>query len=82
MEVPGINAVSRTVKTLVEELTATEDEMQWQSRRCRGRPSICIRESELCNLLELRFTQVEITIYLVAQPELCEDESWSMGYRK
>ena len=59
-EVSDINQVVQNVRILVEELTAVEDEMERQTRRCKGRPAIYITKSELQNLLELRFTQVEI----------------------
>lgn len=60
ISVPIITELITAIKILVEELTAIEDEMQKQNR-CRGRPIICIKESELKYLLELRFTQVQIS---------------------
>ena len=59
MQVPGISEVAENIKTLIEVLNGIEDQLQRQSR-CRGRPAIRITEHELCNLLELHFTQVEI----------------------
>ena len=58
---PGITQVIQSIRTLVVELNAVEDEAQRQVRRCRGRPEIVITEPELRNLLELQFTQVEIS---------------------
>ena len=58
---PGITGVIQRVRTLVVELNAVEDEAQRQARRCIGRPEIVITEPELRNLLELQFTQVEIS---------------------
>ena len=49
------------VRILVVELNAVEDEAQRQVRRGRGRPEVVITEPELRNLLELQFTQVEIS---------------------
>ena len=46
-----------------------EDEAQRQVRRCRGRPEILITESELWNLLELQFTQVEISKLYGCSPQ-------------
>lgn len=60
IEVPGFNQVVENIKIIVQELTAIEDEMQRDSRRRRGRPTIRITAVELRNLLELHFTQAEI----------------------
>ena len=56
---PEFNEVLHSIRALVEEMIALEDETQRQSR-CRGRPRIEITEAELLNLIELQFTQVEI----------------------
>ena len=39
---PGITQVIQSIRTLVVELNAVEDEAQRQVRRCRGRPEIVI----------------------------------------
>lgn len=57
---PGVNQVICNVRALIDELKETEDEMQRSYHRSKGRPKIQIAEHELLNLLELRFTQVEI----------------------
>lgn len=56
---PEINQVLHSVRELVDEMIALEDETQRQSRY-RGRPKVEITEADLLNLLELQFTQVEI----------------------
>ena len=55
-----INQAIYNVRNLVDELKEMEDEMYRNRHRSRGRPKIEITENELQNLLELRFTQVEI----------------------
>ena len=60
LDFPGINQVIYNVGNLVDELKEMEDEMHRSHHRSRGRPKIQITEHELLNLLELRFTQVEI----------------------
>ena len=60
LDFPGINQVIYNVRNLVDELKEMEDEMHRSHHRSRGRPKIQITEHELLNLLELRFTQVEI----------------------
>ena len=59
MEFLGISQVIQSVRTVME-LNAAEDEAQRQLRR-RGRPEIVITRQELQNLLNLQFTQVEIS---------------------
>ena len=61
VDFPGITQVIQSIRTLVVEFNAVEDEAQRQVRRCRGRPEVVITEPELRNLLELQFTQVEIS---------------------
>ena len=60
IEIPGFNQVAENIKFILQELTAIEDEMQRDNRRCRGRPTIRITAIELRHLLELHFSQVEI----------------------
>ena len=55
----GFSGVVESVQELVEELKNIQDDREVTSRT-KGRPSISIRESELKNLLEMQFTQVEI----------------------
>lgn len=61
VDFPGITRVAHIVRNLVVDLNEVEDEAQRQVRRCRGRPEIAITQPELQNLLELQFTQVEIS---------------------
>lgn len=62
VEVSDFNQITENIKAILQELTAIEDMMQRESQRCtRGRPTICITEPQLQNLLELHFSQVEIT---------------------
>ena len=60
IDFPGINQIIHSIRNLVDELKEMEDEMYRNRHRSRGRPKIQITEYELQNLLELRFTQVEI----------------------
>ena len=61
VEVTGFNQVTENIKAIVQDLASIEDEMQRDNRCCRGRPTICITEAELRNLIELHFSQVEIS---------------------
>jgi len=60
VEFPGIAQVIQSVKSVVTELNELENEVQRQLRR-RGRPEIVIIRQELQHLLNLQFTQVEIS---------------------
>ena len=60
MEFPGMSQVIQSVRAVIMELNAAEDEVQRQLRR-RGRPEIVITRQELQNLLSLQFTQAEIS---------------------
>ena len=60
MEFPGISQLIQSIRTVVTELNAAEDEAQRQLRH-RGRPEIVITRQELQNLLNLQFSQVEIS---------------------
>ena len=61
VEVPGFNQITDNIKAILQELTEIEDMIQRESQRCtRGRPTICVTEPQLRNLLELHFSQVEI----------------------
>ena len=61
VDFPGINQVIYNIRNLVDELKEMEDQIfRNHHGRCRGRPKILITEHELQNLLELKFSQVEI----------------------
>lgn len=50
----------RSIAEMIEHLRTIEEENE-RMLRCKGRPALVISVSELCNLLELQFTQVEIS---------------------
>ena len=79
---PGITQVIQSIRTLVVELNAVEDEAQRQVRRCRGRPEIVITEPELRNLLELQFTQVEISRLYGCSPRTVRRRILSYGLQE
>ena len=82
VDFPGITRVIETIRTIVVELNALEDEAQRQARRCRGRPEIVITEPELRNLLELQFTQVEISKLYGCSPRTISRRISSYGLQE
>ena len=82
VELSDINQIIHNVRILVEELTAVEDEMQRARHRSRGRPCINITESELQNLLELWFTQVEIAKLFGCSPRTVRRRILSYGLQE
>ena len=61
VEVAGFNQVTENIKTIVQELASFKYKMQRDNHYSRCKPTICITEAELCNLIELHFSQVEIS---------------------
>ena len=82
VDFPGITQVIQNIRTLVVELNAVEDEAQRQVRRCRGRPKVVITEPELRNLLELQFTQVEISRLYGCSPRTIRRRISSYGLQE